>query len=201
MHYWMLLYALYPLFGAIAWRLRGGAWQNFGIFMGTNITRLVTGVLFAIPLVPLLSQPTLVACLLPLGILLGLIMAGWGPYMGMGNHGRSPPSTWIDFFPRMLGCNPVHGVSWDIAGMAFCGFLVFAFCSAAFAMVAAKWALLPLAVLASAGFSACYYLISLISLDSLPILPKLAGKVHEEWSELACGALVAVVLLIMAVIT
>jgi len=115
-----LLALPYALFCAFVWRLRGGAWQVVGINMGTQVTRIVTAVLMTFPILAATWDPTL-SGLVGLELLLGMILAGWGPYMAMGVQVGIPQSrSWIDVFPRLLGRSP-ETLGWDAAGMFACG--------------------------------------------------------------------------------
>lgn len=191
---YILLGLLYALFGAFIWRLRGGAWNTlFNANMGTNTTRIVTGLLLALPVFALSHIYWLSIELLLGGITLGLIIAGWGPFMAMGNHPTLPNSTWLNFFPKLLGLKP-QSVSWDFAGMTLCGWIMFALIVAPFAILHASWWLIPVVILSGLLFATIYLVISEIPTANLFVVSGFAGKDPEEWSEVVFGGALAVII-------
>ena len=184
----------YPIFGFFIWRLRGGAWSTWlGINMGTQVTRFVTGILLSLPLL-LIHSTLFFPSLLILAILLGLILAGWGPFMGMGVHTITPSSTWLSIFPKLLGLTP-QSFSWDFVGMFFCGIVLILPCVLAFNALGIN--LWSLAIVPSFAmlFAVIYLIFSKIS--SLPLISNFASNA-EEWSECGVGILISVTFLILS---
>jgi hypothetical protein len=113
---------LYSFYGGIVWRLRGGAISHF-LEVGTTKTRLITMTMLILPVV-LYELNYIYLALIPI-FWLSLVLAGWGPYMSMSSTNRiggiTPRESWIDFFPKMLGCTS----SWwfNFWGMIVCGVL------------------------------------------------------------------------------
>ena len=186
-----MIYALYVIYVGILWRLRGGAWATFfGLNMGTNVTRLLTGVLIAVPLVVFGAGSTQIVAL-AVAVVVGLMVAGWGPYM---NFGPTTQTSWIDFFPYLLSLT-LGTADWCLAGMFSCGMIVFGFDYVAIASTdtPASWGIASLYVVAAAGlFALEYYAVNMFR--QLPSIKGFASN-HCEWSELVAGMLVGLSLL------
>lgn len=188
--------AAYAVFGAIVWRLRGGAWSTYAnVHIGTNLTRLVTGFLLAAPLMGLGFNPWLLGSLI-IAIPLGLILAGWGPYMNMTVDGDVTQTSWIDTFPRLLGFAP-NTVAWCWTGMTVCGLIVYSLVAFAIflATVVGHWSLMAMlpALIGVLVFPLTYWGFSRL-VGSLPVITGFAAT-HDEWSECTVGATMAIVIL------
>ncbi|MDE2471264.1 MAG: hypothetical protein KGL35_21650, partial [Bradyrhizobium sp.] len=94
---------LFALWGAIVWRMRGGAFaEATGINIGTQATRAACGALLAIPLAILARDPWLL--LITPAITLGLMAVGWGAFMAYGLDGNAHVgASPFDWLPRNLG--------------------------------------------------------------------------------------------------
>lgn len=188
----------------IIWRLRGGALKTFlKINVGTNVTRLLTMSILGASISIFLGSWILFP-LISIALVLGLILAGWGPYMGMGRHTRPAESSWIDFFPKMFKL--IKGTrAWDFAGLSFCGFILFLpiFIAMSFLFNAFLLILLPIF---SILFASSYALAEKLPLHKFPIIPNFVSCFtdsrvyqHEEWSEMFVGVVVALVLCIFLI--
>lgn len=187
-----LLKVLFIAYGAVVWRLRGGAWNTWlNISMGTIATRIVTGFLFAMPMA-LATGSWWLLLSLTLATWLGLSIAGWGPFMTMGNHPTPPKKTWIDIFPKMLGLTP-GSVAWDFVGMVACGVLLFTPMVLSFGVIALSWWMIPIVMIASLLFATDYLLWS--KAPQVPNVPGFASG-YTEWAEVTAGALVSVLLMV-----
>ena len=200
-----ILMALYIPYGAFIWRLRGGAWSTFlNIKIGTNITRLVTGVLFSLPLILFVGLNYFLLGALTVAIPLGLILAGWGPYMNMTADGPVATKTWLDFFPTVLGFSR-NTIPWTFAGMTVCGLIVFGLDSLAIGLSNgvsswAPWLMLEAVVVScSLLFSLVYLVLSKIPAEKFLQIPGFARgpSSHAEWSEVTVGGLVSLSILVM----
>lgn len=185
----------YCLFCSFVWRLRGGAWATLlHVYMGTTITRLVSSFLISLPLAWYMSNWWIVPGV-TFGLWFGLVMAGYGPFMGMGDHAITPAKTWISFFPRLLRLKP-QSRAWDFAGMWFCGVLLYGWvCLMSFSV---SMNLLTLLLIPASGFAfaGVYYLASLVPDEKLPVIPGLTAKEHEVFGELGAGLWTGVLLIL-----
>ena len=91
------------LWGAIVWRMRGGAFaEATGINIGTNATRLACGLLLAAPLA-LLTRDWWLLLIAP-AVAAGLMAVGWGAFMAYGLDGNAHVgNSPFDWLPRNLG--------------------------------------------------------------------------------------------------
>ena len=189
----ILFSIIYLVFGAIVWRLRGGAWETFTpLKFGTSVTRAITGILLSLPLFFITSNIWLV-CLLALSIFTSLSVLGWGPYMDIGEHSPSNPGSpsWIDFFPRLFGFQR-YTVSWDVIGMVACGLIMFGIDVLPFVVLSFNWYLISLAVLSGILFAVMYWFVYRVLPTSLPSIKGLVINGSQgQWSEVIVGILVA----------
>lgn len=184
----------YCLFCSFVWRLRGGAWATLlNIHMGTTVTRLVSAALISLPLA-LWTGNLILIPLITVGLWLGLVMAGYGPYMGMGDHAITPAPTWINFFPRLFGFEP-YSIKWDFAGMWFCGLLLSMFVVAGYVWLDHHWWSLLWIPLSGFGFAGIYLLASKVPDHLWPVWPGFTAKEHEVFGELGYGLFVGAMLL------
>ena len=183
----MLLFAVhYVLFCSFMWRLRGGAWSTLlHIHMGTTVTRVVSAFLMSLPLAWWFANWYIVPGV-TFGLWFGLVLGGYGPFMGMGDHAFTPAKTWINFFPKLLGLRP-YSVAWDFAGMWFSGVLIYSW--VVLIAVASSGTLLLLALIPISGlvFAGSYYLMSQIPDSEFPIIPGFTAQEHEVFGELCAG--------------
>lgn len=192
----VLLSALYMVFCGFVWRLRGGAWATLlHIHMGTTVTRLVSSLLISVPLAVYWGLWSLIP-LITIGMWLGLVLAGYGPFMGMGSHAFPPARTWIEFFPRLLGLAP-QSVGWDTAGMWFCGVLLYLPVVLGYCWLASNWLLLLGVPLAAAAFAGSYLIMSKVPKDRLPIWPGFTAREHEVFGEIFTGFATGLVLIVL----
>lgn len=81
----------YTIWGAIWWRVRGGAWETtLRLPRGTTLARCATAAAFALPLG---ITGAMVSAAGAAALLLGMIAAGWGDAMDMG---RVAGRRWLD---------------------------------------------------------------------------------------------------------
>jgi hypothetical protein len=200
-----VLAVLYIGYAAFVWRLRGGAWQNVGVFMGTNVTRFVTGILLAAPIAVLddswLLYPTLSAA-----ITLGLMIAGWGSYMGMGEHVRMNDLQWSDWPARLLRIRQ-ESVLWDCLGMATVITPMFTLILLSFGMIVGLSMLGGVVCLTGIVlFTFAYWVVSRVAETKLPIVygttgnGMIAGHSHNAWAEFASGGVIGLTLLTLSAI-
>jgi len=186
---------IYCLFCSFMWRLRGGAWATFlHIYMGTTVTRLVSSFLISLPLAWYMSNWLIVPGV-TIGLWFGLVLSGYGPFMGMGSHAFPPAKTWISFFPRLLGLKP-QSVAWDFAGMWFCGVLLYSWVIFMSIAVSMNWFALCLIPASGLAFAGVYYLASLVPDEKLPVIPGFTAKEHEVFGELGAGLWTGVLLIL-----
>lgn len=199
-----LFVILYLSYSGWVWRLRGGAWQNIGVHIGTNATRALTGVLLAGPVALIAMSPALFGLLIA-AITVGLMAAGWGNYMGMGNHVRVNPMQWSDWPARLLHLKP-ESVLWDCMGMTITVLPMFTFIALSFGIMHGTPMLALVAVTGAVLFTSVYWAISRIALTQLPTLLGtpgngiIAGQAHEPWSEFGAGIVVGLTLLVLVAI-
>ena len=95
--------ALFALWGAVVWRMRGGAFaEATGINIGTQATRAACGLLLALPLAILARDPWLL--LIAPAVFVGLVICGWAPFMAYGLDGNAHvEASPFDWLPRTLG--------------------------------------------------------------------------------------------------
>ena len=95
--------ALLALWGAVVWRMRGGAFaEATGIDIGTQATRAACGLLLALPLAILAHDVWLL--LVAPDILIGLIVSGWAAFMAYGADGNAHVTdSPFDWLPRVAG--------------------------------------------------------------------------------------------------
>jgi hypothetical protein len=198
-----VLAVLYIGYAAFVWRLRGGAWQNVGVFMGTNVTRFVTGILLAAPIAVLNDSwrlyPTLTAA-----ITLGLMIAGWGSYMGMGEHVRMNDLQWSDWPARLLRIKQ-ESVLWDCIGMATVITPMFTLIVLSFGIITLNLNMVPVGMAGVVLFTFAYWTVSKIPLAKLPTLSNgkdnfIVPQVHEAWAEVAAGSVIGLTLLTLSAI-
>lgn len=187
------------LVSSFVWRVRGGALKTFlRISIGTNATRLLTTSYLALG-VSLVAADWILFPVLTLSLMVGLVVAGWGPYMGMGRHSVPAASTWIDVFPKILRLSK-STKQWDFVGLTACGFILFLPMMIAAAILVNPLALAALPIL-SLAFAGCYALASILPLEKFPVVPGLVNcfnearvYYHEEWAELFVGIVVGLAL-------
>jgi hypothetical protein len=155
---------------------------------------LVTGILLAAPLLLIFFNFWLFAAL-SLSILLGLIIAGWGPFMGMGHETPPLEPSWIDFFPKLFGFNPIT-VAWDSTGMLICGVLLYFLPILSFSIISFTWWLILLIVIAAIGFTFIYWITSKIPTNKLIIIPGFTTTAFETLAEILVGVWTSIILLI-----
>jgi hypothetical protein len=179
---------LYGLFGAVIWRLRGGALaeilnSNLG---GTTVDRIVTSIIFPLPLA--LINPVF-ASISAIGIFIGLIVTGWGPFQGMGLPSVTPPEqSWLDWLPTKLGLK-VQGYLYCAVGMLECGFVFVA--PMILILLLAGFGVNVLTLLAMSPLFVIAY--SLPRVINFPSIPKFATG--QEWGEIFVGFFLALILL------
>lgn len=184
---------LFMLYGGMVWRLRGGAWNTWlHIKMGTVLTRIITGFLYALPMVLMTSNFWLLLTV-TVGIWVGLMLAGWGPFMTMGTNMTPAKRTWIDVFPRMCGLKP-GTVTWDLVGMMVCGVLLFVPIVISMGVISLSWWMVPVILCAAVAFAMIYLTCS--RMTRLPHVPGFASG-FTEWAEVGVGALVSVTFLVL----
>ncbi len=187
---------IYCLYCGFMWRLRGGAWATLlHVYMGTTVTRFVSAFLMAVPLL-LLSFNWILIPLVTFGLWLGLVMAPYGAFMGMGDHAHTPAKTWVNFFPKLLGFEP-YGVKWDFAGMWFCGVMLYMFTAVGYAALWDNWWLLISIPVAATSFAGSYLVLSWIPDEKFPVIPGFNAKEHECNSEILVGIWTGVFLTIL----
>lgn len=211
-----LISLIYLVFTPLIWRLRGGAWNTFfGLSLGTNTTRLLTGFLLSIPIALAMLNLWMIP-VVTISITSGLMLTGWGPYMGMGSHAYPAKDSWIDFLPKFLGF--VKGsMRWDFFGMVASGiiFLIPAiiigaiYTAISFGGLAAIILLsfgIPAAITFSFLFGACYLIAKTTNLRDFPRIDGLVSCYnkdcvyqHEEWAEVFVGVLIAIFFIILIV--
>jgi len=97
---------IYCLFCSFMWRLRGGAWATFlHIYMGTTVTRFVSSFLISLPLAWYMSNWWIVPGV-TIGLWFGLVLSGYGPFMGMDHMHSLQPKLGLAFFPGCWDCSP-----------------------------------------------------------------------------------------------
>jgi len=183
----------------IVWRLRGGALKTFlKLNVGTNVTRLLT-MSFLGGSIALLVSELLLFPIITFALMLGLVLSGWGPYMGMGRHVTPASPSWIDFFPKMFKLIK-HTRAWDFAGLSFCGFILFLPFFIATAVLINLYLVILLPVF-SLLFASSYALANKLPLHKFPIIPNFVSCFtdsrtyqHEEWAEIFVGVVVALAL-------
>lgn len=186
------------------WRLRGGALKTFlNIKVGTQITRLLTTSFLALN-VALITSEWILFPAVTLSLMVGLIIAGWGPYMGMGHHATPATSSWIDIFPKSFKLIK-HSRQWDFVGLTACGLILFLPLSVVYSYTISSLMLATLPVFGLA-FAGCYTLASMLPLHKFPIIPGLVSSFnedgvyqHEEWAEVFVGLLVGIALCIFLI--
>lgn len=192
------------LLSAFVWRLRGGALRTFlNIKVGTQVTRLLTTSFLALN-VALITGNWILFPLITIALMIGLIVAAWGPYMGMGHHATPAVASWIDIFPKSFKLIK-HSRQWDFVGLTACGFILFFLLT-----VISSYIINPLILLAlpmySLAFAGCYAVASKLPLHKFPIIPGLVSCFtetrvyqHEEWAEVFVGLLVGIALCIFLI--
>jgi len=188
---------VYCLFCSVMWRLRGGAWSTFlGIHMGTTVTRFVSMFFISLPLAWWFSNPWIIPVVV-FGLWFGLVLAGYGRFMGMGDHAHVPPPTWLYFFPRLFGLKP-YGVAWDFAGMWFCGVILYGWVTLAAVLASGNCWLLLLIPASGTAFALSYLLMSWIPDAKFPVIKGFTAQVHEEFGELCAGLWTGALLILCA---
>jgi hypothetical protein len=181
----LALFVLFVIYAGIVWRLRGGAFTTLtGIDPGTDGARLGCAVLMGAPLA-LLHADWRALLLIP-AIFIGLLMAGWGPFQGMGTEdvpGYAPEKSWLRWLPDRLGLAP--GSYWhDWVGMTQAGVVCVAPSAIVVAWVAHWTTMPPLMVLVcGAAFGEAYT----IARAPLPSIPKFVTG--QSWGEVFAGML------------
>jgi hypothetical protein len=181
----------FVLWTSFLWRLRGGAFQALtGINTGTQVARIVCSIGIAAPLV-WLHDDWWLALLAP-ALLLGLIIAGWGPFQGMDAGKFSDahsPVTWVfDHIGLRVGVSP-----WRCyLGMAAAGVVCMAPSGAVIGwdFEAVRGAFVALG---GVGFSPLY-----LAAYKLRLPYRTGGFVDwtTAWAELFVGALIGALLFI-----
>lgn len=188
---------LFCLYCSFIWRLRGGAWATLlHIHMGTTVTRLVSMFLISLPLAWWFANWWMIPAV-TFGLWFGLVLGGYGPFMGMGDHRIVPARTWISFLPKLLGLQPC-GVAWDFVGMCFSGVLIYSWVVIMSFAVAMNWFVLVLIPLSGIAFAGVYYLASLIPDNKLPVIPGFTASEHEVFGELGAGLWTGLLLILCA---
>jgi len=171
--------ALFALLAAVLWRLGGGGFTSLtGLSFGTDAARAIRaaiGLIFCLPYgwYGLVAVPAL---------FLGVCIAGWAPFQGMGQLPASAPEqSWKRWLPELLGL-PVSTLAHDFIGMSECGVI----CMVPVATVLAILAGPPLAaiILASGLLFAPAYLLARLP---WPTIPRFATG--QEWGEVFTGAM------------
>jgi len=180
-----LLY-LYPLAGALMWRLGGGDFTTLtGLNFGTDPAPLLRGALAGVLAIKFGWQVGLAA----IGALfLGVCIGGWGPFQGMGLPAPySPEASRLRWLPERMGF-AVGTVAHDFIGMAEAGALCMTPLAALLAW-RADWA--AVAILFGGGLlCAPSYLLA----RTIPwYVPKFAQG--QAWGEVFAGAVVGAALL------
>lgn len=200
-----MIAVLYVPYCALVWRLRGGAWNEvLGFSLGTNVTRLLTGILMAWPF----WRTPWCAVALALAIPLGLIVGGWGPFHAMGHHWpqrdwyRQDEASWIEAFPRVLGFRK-FSTAWDFTGMLVCGLIAATLYVPAFGLIGMVWDwwMVPTAAVSAFGFAGVYFAARRwLRWDKFPCFAIFGRRIcgHgacTEWSELAAGVWIGLTML------
>ncbi len=167
------------LLGGLLWRLGGGALTTLtGFSLGTDFARAIRACLGAI-LCWRFGRPGLAE--IP-AIFLGVCIAGWGPFQGMGTESGIPEPSWKRWLPRTLGFAE-NTMPHDFVGMAECGLI----CMAAPAAVAgwlAGWHGAVILLVSGLLFAPAYLLARL----PWPVIPRFARG--QEWGEVFAGGIV-----------
>lgn len=184
----MLTHALFitgfALYVGIVWRLRGGAFTALtSLDPGTDGARLAAAVLIAAPLYFIHHDWR--ALLLVPAVLIGLVLAGWGPFQGMGTEnvpGYLPERSWLRALPRALGLQ-AGTYAHDLLGMIQAGLVCVAPAALLVAWVSHWTVSFPALVLAAgAGFGAAYS----VARIGLPTIGKFVTG--QAWGEVLAGA-------------
>lgn len=184
-------FVLFCLWCGFVWRLRGGALATLlRVRVSTDVTRAICSVLIVVALAPGVIAP-LTGGGLAIALMLGLMLAGWGPFQGMGLEnvpGYVPEQSWLRALPRLLGLKV--GSFWhDAVGMAQAGLV----CMAPAAIVcgwATAWHAAPICAPLAAGVAfPIPYAIARIKLPSIPNFAE-----GQSWGEVGAGILVGAAL-------
>ena len=182
-----MIVAALALWGAIVWRVRGGAFAAAtGINIGTQATRAACGLLLALPLAFLAHDWWLL--LIAPAVLVGLLAVGWGPFMAYGLDGNAHVRTSpFDALPRVLGI-PKASAWTDAVAWVQIGPACLALVAAVLAWRGDVWWWLGLPALAFAPvYAACdaarHWLPSWRVIDT-----------SEAWAEFVMGAVIGAAL-------
>jgi hypothetical protein len=187
----ILLSILYVLFGGIIWRFRGGALATIlnSKLGGTTVDRIVTSLVFPLPLI-FVSNPGIYSILV-LGIFFGLTISGWGPFQGFGLPSPyAPEKSWLAWLPIKLGFS-VDTLQYCLVGMIENG-LIFVLPSLIMLLVFGFGIHMLLLLLMMVFFPTAYAIPRFLS---LPSIPKFASG--QEWGEIFVGIFLAFVLLLI----
>lgn len=168
--------------GAVGWRLRGGAFTALtGVDPGTDGARFLFGSLWMAA--PCLALDWRAALLIP-ALFAALLTEGWGGYMALG-HETAPPALRLpyDTILRLLGLSR-PGWRRDAAGLLLCGLWLLTLPAAAVWRLDGPWrAAAALAI--GAWMPAAYWL-------AYQLRPPLLGKFVDDttvWGEVFFGAI------------
>jgi hypothetical protein len=171
---------------AILWRFRGGAFTTLtGINPGTDGIRVDTCFAIAAPIAWLHG---LVWLSIAPAAVVGLILTGWAPEMGL-IPPNPPESSWMRWLPERLGLNP-GTLAHDFLGMAEAGII----CVAPVYVVASlivSWCAWPVLV-AGLGFAPAYALARVMPVK----IPRFAAG--QEWGEVFAGAALGAALAVVS---
>lgn len=195
---YLTLATVFIVYAACVWRLRGGAWANVGVHIGTNTTRLATGLMLAGP-IAMYARSGALFVTITIAITVGLMLAGWGSYMGMGVHSRPNKMQWSDYPALFLRMKP-ETVLWDCLGMITTTIPMFTLIVLSFGIVSLTMMMVPVTVVGVVLFTFVYWITSKAQVF---VTTKENGIVTSEtqpWSEFASGAVVGLTLLTLVAI-
>lgn len=185
----IMLIILYVLFGGVVWRMRGGAFTTITDFNpGTDGDRVFTSIIFALPLT--LIDPVF-SSIVMLGIFIGLLISGWGPFQSPGIVSPGiPEESWLRWLPLELGL-PIGSVSHDLVGLAEAGLLfVLPMFLGLICIGVHAWLLLAM----SPVFAISYLIPRLITLPTIPEF-----VTGQEWGEIFVGIFLALILVLVLI--
>lgn len=180
------------MWGAVGWRLRGGAFTGLtGVRLGTDGARLLFGGAWMVA--PAAFVDWRAVALIP-ALVLGMMAAPWGGYMALGRETTIPAvRAPYDAILRALGFRR-PGWVYDAAGLLLCGFALMAI--PAVVMFWLSGSLLAYAITWAVGF----WLPGAYALAYALELPLLGKFIDDEtvWGECFFGAALAPALFFLA---